>query len=80
MTQPNMTVPRLDDDKGDIEHIEQGHETVSVDDDLKHAPHEERVQLTEAENTMLRRKTDKRILSVLILVYFLQVLDKNSTS
>lgn len=36
----------------------------------------QRVTLTEEDNKRIRRKTDKRILVVLVWVYFLQILDK----
>ncbi|TVY52892.1 putative transporter [Lachnellula cervina] len=36
-----------------------------------------RVELTEEDNKKIRRKTDKRILTILIWVYFLQILDKS---
>ncbi|KAL4924176.1 putative MFS transporter [Aspergillus undulatus] len=35
-----------------------------------------RVPLTEEDNKRIRRKTDKRILAILVWVYFLQILDK----
>ncbi|KAF4464521.1 allantoate permease [Fusarium albosuccineum] len=35
------------------------------------------IELTEEDNKRLRRKTDKHILSVLVWVYFLQILDKS---
>ncbi|KAL4774270.1 major facilitator superfamily domain-containing protein [Aspergillus nidulans var. acristatus] len=38
--------------------------------------HTVRVPLTEDDNKAIRRKTDKRILTILIWVYFLQILDK----
>lgn len=37
----------------------------------------ERVTLTEADNRRIRRKTDKVILTILVWVYFLQILDKS---
>ncbi|KAI1744855.1 major facilitator superfamily domain-containing protein [Xylaria scruposa] len=37
---------------------------------------EERVVLTEEDNKRIRRKTDRVILSILVWVYFLQILDK----
>ncbi|KAI1169873.1 major facilitator superfamily domain-containing protein [Nemania sp. FL0916] len=37
---------------------------------------EERVILTEEDNKRIRRKTDKVILTILVWVYFLQILDK----
>ncbi|KAI0438295.1 major facilitator superfamily domain-containing protein [Xylaria telfairii] len=37
---------------------------------------EERVVLTEEDNERIRRNTDKAILSILVWVYFLQILDK----
>ncbi|KAL4996003.1 hypothetical protein BDV10DRAFT_187492 [Aspergillus recurvatus] len=38
--------------------------------------HTVRVPLTEDDNKAIRRKTDKRILTILIWVYFLQIFDK----
>ncbi|EXJ95665.1 hypothetical protein A1O1_00787 [Capronia coronata CBS 617.96] len=38
---------------------------------------DERIPLTEEDNKRIRRKTDKVILSILIWVYFLQILDKS---
>ncbi|KAI1321410.1 MFS general substrate transporter [Xylariaceae sp. FL0255] len=38
----------------------------------------ERVILTEEDDKRIRRKTDKHILSILIVVYFLQILDKTT--
>ncbi|KAI1126996.1 major facilitator superfamily domain-containing protein [Nemania abortiva] len=38
---------------------------------------EERVVLTEEDNKRIRRKTDKVILTILVWVYFLQILDKS---
>ncbi|POR31158.1 Uncharacterized protein TPAR_08636 [Tolypocladium paradoxum] len=35
------------------------------------------IELTEEDNKRIRRKTDKHILSILIWVYFLQILDKS---
>ncbi|CAK9785980.1 MFS general substrate transporter [Cutaneotrichosporon oleaginosum] len=37
----------------------------------------EHVHLTQEDNDRIRRKTDKRILTILIWVYFLQILDKS---
>ncbi|KIW74935.1 hypothetical protein Z517_11706 [Fonsecaea pedrosoi CBS 271.37] len=50
---------------------------------LKHADRalaivgDQRVELTEEDNKRIRRKTDKVILSILVWVYFLQILDKS---
>ncbi|KAK2001946.1 MFS general substrate transporter [Colletotrichum falcatum] len=38
---------------------------------------DQQVELTEEDNKRIRRKTDRRILSVLVWVYFLQILDKS---
>ncbi|OBT97450.1 hypothetical protein VE01_04411 [Pseudogymnoascus verrucosus] len=38
---------------------------------------EERVVLTEQDNKLILRKTDKSILTILVWVYFLQILDKS---
>ncbi|KAF4816280.1 putative transporter [Colletotrichum siamense] len=38
---------------------------------------DQQVEVTEEDNKRIRRKTDKRILSILIWVYFLQILDKS---
>ncbi|KAF6810629.1 transporter C460.05-like protein 1 [Colletotrichum sojae] len=38
---------------------------------------DQQVELTEEDNKRIRRKTDKRILSILVWVYFLQILDKS---
>ncbi|KAK3072512.1 hypothetical protein LTR53_006694 [Teratosphaeriaceae sp. CCFEE 6253] len=37
---------------------------------------DERVSLTEEDNKRIRRKTDKALLTILVWVYFLQILDK----
>ncbi|KKZ61369.1 hypothetical protein EMCG_04014 [[Emmonsia] crescens] len=36
----------------------------------------QRIQLTEEDNARIKRKTDKAVLTVLVWIYFLQVLDK----
>ncbi|OHF02971.1 hypothetical protein CORC01_01729 [Colletotrichum orchidophilum] len=38
---------------------------------------DQQIEVTEEDNKRIRRKTDKRILSILIWVYFLQILDKS---
>ncbi|ROT36530.1 MFS general substrate transporter [Sodiomyces alkalinus F11] len=38
---------------------------------------DQQIELTEEDNKRIRRKTDKHILSVLVWVYFLQILDKS---
>ncbi|KAL2756078.1 hypothetical protein ACRALDRAFT_1050650 [Sodiomyces alcalophilus JCM 7366] len=38
---------------------------------------DQQIEVTEEDNKRIRRKTDKRILSVLVWVYFLQILDKS---
>ncbi|KAL2410373.1 putative transporter [Exophiala dermatitidis] len=38
---------------------------------------DQRIELTEEDNRRIRRKTDKVILSILVWVYFLQILDKS---
>ncbi|VUC31638.1 unnamed protein product [Clonostachys rosea] len=60
-----------------------------ADVDLKHVQPEkgadraaglignQHIELTEEDNKRIRRKTDKHILSILVWVYFLQILDKS---
>ncbi|KAF9880052.1 major facilitator superfamily transporter [Colletotrichum karsti] len=38
---------------------------------------DQHIELTEEDNKRIRRKTDKRILTILVWVYFLQILDKS---
>ncbi|BCS24202.1 putative MFS transporter [Aspergillus puulaauensis] len=60
-------------DKPDISHVE-GHDALKPGDvDLINVV---RVPLTEEDNKRIRHKTDRRILVILIWVYFLQILDK----
>ncbi len=60
-------------DKPDISHVE-GHDALKPDGvDLINVV---RVPLTEEDNKRIRRKTDRRVLIILIWVYFLQILDK----
>ncbi|WWC86921.1 uncharacterized protein L201_001800 [Kwoniella dendrophila CBS 6074] len=56
-----------------IHHVENG----DIGDNVVKVANEERIEVTEEENKRIRRKTDKRILTVLIWVYFLQILDKS---
>ncbi|KAH6675058.1 MFS transporter [Halenospora varia] len=59
--------------------------TVDCDEEMRRAASNaatdagliERVELSEEDNKRIRRKTDKVILSILIWVYFLQILDKS---
>ncbi|WVF66373.1 hypothetical protein IAT40_001113 [Kwoniella sp. CBS 6097] len=78
------------DDKPEVDHIEAGDEHLKhaqaqhhhSTNEIKHGDKalkylgDERVEVTEEDNTRIRRKTDKYILSVLVWVYFLQILDK----
>ncbi|WWC85571.1 uncharacterized protein L201_000435 [Kwoniella dendrophila CBS 6074] len=76
------------DDKAEINHVEAGDMDLKHDahhhssDQVKHGDRalkyvgEERIELTEEDNVRIRRKTDKRILSILMWVYFLQIFDK----
>ncbi|WWD06122.1 hypothetical protein V865_004207 [Kwoniella europaea PYCC6329] len=76
------------EDKAEISHIEAGDEHLKHEahhhttNEIKHGDNalkyvgEERVELTEEDNVRIRRKTDKRILSILMWVYFLQIFDK----
>ncbi|WVQ93989.1 hypothetical protein IAU59_001067 [Kwoniella sp. CBS 9459] len=78
------------DDKPDVEHVEAGDEHLKSHDphrhlstnEIKHGDKalkylgDERVVVTEEDDARIRRKTDKRILSILVWVYFLQILDK----
>ena len=58
-------------DKPDISHVE-GHDALKPGDvDLINVV---RVPLTEEDNKHIRHKTDRRILIILIWVYFLQIL------
>ncbi|TDZ37336.1 putative transporter [Colletotrichum spinosum] len=38
---------------------------------------DQQIELTEEDNIRIRRKTDRRILTILVWVYFLQILDKS---
>ncbi|KAL2833910.1 major facilitator superfamily domain-containing protein [Aspergillus cavernicola] len=60
-------------DKPDISHLEGQDPLKPVDVNLINIV---RVPLTEEDNRHIRRKTDRRILVILIWVYFLQILDK----
>ncbi|KAL4778504.1 major facilitator superfamily domain-containing protein [Aspergillus varians] len=60
-------------DKPDVTHVEGQDALKPVDRDLINIV---RVPLTEEDNKRIRRKTDRRILVILIWVYFLQILDK----
>ncbi|WWC59273.1 uncharacterized protein I303_101823 [Kwoniella dejecticola CBS 10117] len=76
------------EDKPEVSHVEQGDEhmmqqgAIHTSGQIQHGDNalklmgDERVEVTEEDNTRIRRKTDKRILSILIWVYFLQILDK----
>ncbi|WVQ69233.1 uncharacterized protein L199_007450 [Kwoniella botswanensis] len=76
------------EDKPEVSHVEDGDEPLKqqgahhTSKQVKHGDHalkylgDERVEVTEEDNVRIRRKTDKRILSILIWVYFLQILDK----
>ncbi|KAL7423998.1 hypothetical protein Q5752_001583 [Cryptotrichosporon argae] len=76
-----------DEAKYEIEHAERG----SVHDVAPAHAHahghgdkaleligDERVELSQEDNDRIRRKTDRYILSVLVWVYFLQILDKSA--
>ncbi|WVQ80475.1 hypothetical protein IAT38_002580 [Cryptococcus sp. DSM 104549] len=78
------------EDKQDIEHVEsgdlysqKGSENHISQKDMKHGDRalqligDERIVLTEEDDVRIRRKTDKYILSILVWVYFLQILDKS---
>ncbi|WRT64786.1 uncharacterized protein IL334_001720 [Kwoniella shivajii] len=77
------------EDKPEVEYVENGDEQLRKEGaqhssrQMKHGDNalkylgDERVEVTEADNTRIRRATDKRILSILIWVYFLQILDKS---
>ncbi|KAJ9611639.1 hypothetical protein H2200_004823 [Cladophialophora chaetospira] len=67
------------------EDVESGRVSKDVIDrraSLKHADRalaivgDQRVELSDEDNKRIRRKTDKRILVILVWVYFLQILDK----
>ncbi|KAF5016467.1 hypothetical protein F66182_11842, partial [Fusarium sp. NRRL 66182] len=68
----------MDQDKIDTAH----HQHVIDDETIKHADRAanlingERVLVTEEDSKRICRKTDKRILVVLMWVYFLQIVDK----
>ncbi|ORY23616.1 major facilitator superfamily domain-containing protein [Naematelia encephala] len=85
MSLASETDPKLQvETKHDVDHAEFGHDhdLAHTAADVKHGDHalkvlgDERVELTEEDNARIRRKTDKRILTILIWVYFLQTLDK----
>ncbi|WWD22307.1 hypothetical protein CI109_106798 [Kwoniella shandongensis] len=75
------------EEKEEVEHVEAGDYHKHGADhltqrDMKHGDKalkyvgEERIEVTEEDNVRIRRKTDKYILSLLVWVYFLQILDK----
>ncbi|KAI7544171.1 MFS general substrate transporter [Hortaea werneckii] len=70
-----------------VERVENAHPSALDDVDAKHQGPKhgdralayiggDRVRLTEEDNKRIRRRTDKVILTILIWVYFLQILDK----
>ncbi|WVQ83426.1 hypothetical protein IAT38_005567 [Cryptococcus sp. DSM 104549] len=78
------------DEKQEIEHVESGDAHLKKEHgqhhlstgDFKHGDKalqflgDERVEVTEEDDIHIRKKTDKYILSLLVWVYFLQILDK----
>ncbi|KAL3419933.1 MFS transporter [Phlyctema vagabunda] len=60
-------------DKSNVDFVEDVERTSTKQDMAR----TERVELTEADNKRIRRKTDKTILTILVWVYFLQILDKS---
>ncbi|WVR03370.1 hypothetical protein IAU60_000361 [Kwoniella sp. DSM 27419] len=80
------------EDKREFDHIEAGDDHLKggldpnhhhfSQDEVRHGDKalkyigDERVEVTEEDDRRIRRATDKRILSVLVWVYFLQILDK----
>ncbi|CCF41508.1 hypothetical protein CH063_11763, partial [Colletotrichum higginsianum] len=62
----------------DVEQLKhQGQNTARGADRAANLIGDQQIELTEEDNKRIRRKTDKRILSILIWVYFLQILDKS---
>ncbi|KEF62469.1 uncharacterized protein A1O9_00441 [Exophiala aquamarina CBS 119918] len=59
------------------DNIQQRRESVKHGDRALAILGDDRVELTEEDNKRIRRKTDKVILSILVWVYFLQILDKS---
>lgn len=85
---------RVDDDGHDITHIERvlssdtdhaaddnlkDHMDVSrVDKEVQHYASLGRVEIDEATNRRLLRKIDRRVLTFMIITYFLQAIDKGT--
>ncbi|KAK6221233.1 MFS transporter [Colletotrichum tabaci] len=62
----------------DVEQLKhQGQNTARGADRAANLIGDQQIELTEEDNKRIRRKTDKRILSILVWVYFLQILDKS---
>ncbi|KAK8845364.1 hypothetical protein IAR55_006077 [Kwoniella newhampshirensis] len=81
-----MSTPYFEE-KQSVEHIEAGDHAKGTgahhtQNEIRHGDRalqllgDERVELTEEDNVRIRRMTDKHILSLLVWVYFLQILDK----
>ncbi|KAJ7582649.1 major facilitator superfamily domain-containing protein [Mycena floridula] len=60
-----MSNQNLNDEKDSIQHV-----------DIASTPRREHVEVTQADNKRILRLTDLNILTILIWVYFLQILDK----
>ncbi|KAF6828264.1 transporter C460.05-like protein 1 [Colletotrichum plurivorum] len=77
------TVTKTGDDasqhhREDVDQLKhQGPSNVRGGDRAANLIGDQQVELTEEDNKRIRRKTDKRILSILVWVYFLQILDKS---
>ncbi|KAI6809032.1 MFS general substrate transporter [Hortaea werneckii] len=59
-----------------LDHVDAKHQGLKHGDRALAYIGEDRVKLTEEDNKRIRRRTDKVILTILIWVYFLQILDK----
>ncbi|KAI7263870.1 hypothetical protein KC352_g9403, partial [Hortaea werneckii] len=59
-----------------LDHVDAKHQGPKHGDRALAYIGEDRVKLTEEDNKRIRRRTDKVILTILIWVYFLQILDK----
>ena len=51
-----------------------------VDNELAKYANAERVEISEAENKRLKKMIDKRVLTIMIITYFVQALDKGTMS
>ena len=90
----NMISPQRDihqvDDKHDLEEVERtfspdmdkGNQTRydKVDKELAKYVADGAIEISEEENTRLRKLIDKRVLAIMITTYFIQAVDKGTLS